>query len=337
MHPSRSLLPVVLVLSVLEAAVLPAQTRKPAATGWAVEDTSAQVVLRLRAATPVAYGYVDPVRPELVLACDRASQTVEAYIGVGVKPNTWVFAVRVDQEPVVEFTSKMRDGRSADALLQLPVPQAQARGFVASLAGRQALLLRFVRDHQREASFDLTGFDRAVGPFAAACGLEGELAAARTKAPVTASAATPRPAGRETKIGSWEVREKTSSLDDKPVVVLSTTARGDWSQLVLRCQEATPEAYVFSGSVVDSGNKDQMAVLVALDDEEPREVMAGVAAGSSAFFLPEAARLIPSLRGGKAFKVRFQRYRAKAPANASFDLTGLDRALEAFTKACPLG
>jgi hypothetical protein len=105
---------------------------------------------------------------------------------------------------------------------------------------------------------------------------------------------------------------------------------------VLRCQEGTVDAYVISGSVIDSGNKDSLTVPIAFDDEQPRDVSADLSADRAAFFLPDAKRLIQSFRGHQRFKVRFQRYRAKGPVDPIFDLGGLDQALARFTKACPI-
>jgi hypothetical protein len=326
----------ILAAALLGPVVLYAQPGKPSRTAWTVEETPAQVTLRLRSTTPVAYGYLDPIRPDLFLTCNRSTKAIEAYVDVGVKPSVWDFAIRLDQDPSVEYAGKMRDGSGAEVLHQLAIPQGQVRAFVADLVRHRALLLRFTRDRTREATWDLRGFDGAAGPLERGCGLESELAAARATPASPASVSAPRAGPRETKIGNWDVREKTSSLDDKPVVVLAASARGDWSQLVLRCQEATVEAYVVSGSVIDSAKKDSVTVPIAVDDERPREVSAGLSADLSAFFLPDATRLIQSLRGHKKFKVHFQRYRAKNPVDPVFDLSGLDRALEVFTKACPL-
>jgi hypothetical protein len=326
-----TMLPATVLLSALLAA--PGRPTRP---GWTTEQTAAQVVLKLRSSSPVVYGYVDPVRPELVLSCDRASKAVEAYVDVGVKPNSWDFAVRLDADPAIDFASRMRAGSGAEVLHQLAVPAGQARAFAAALAAHRTMVLRFTRDRLRETTYDLAGLDTVIGPFAAACGLEADVAAARTEAPGSAPAAAPRSAPAEAVVGSWKVLQKSSALDDKPVVVLVTEARGDWSRLVLRCQEGTVDAYVVSGSVIDTGNKPTVALPVAVDGEPLREVTASPSADLGALFLPDAARFVRSLRGHSTLKVQFQRYRAKGPVTPVFALEGLDRALARFTAACPL-
>jgi len=79
-------------------------------------------------------------------------------------------------------------------------------------------------------------------------------------------------------VGSWTVIEKTSTLDDRPVVVLANRDRANAVTLVLRCQEGQAEAYVKANFVMAATDKSAKTVPLPYGfDAEPPKAFTGPA------------------------------------------------------------
>jgi hypothetical protein len=144
-------------------------------------------------------------------------------------------------------------------MLELRVPAKERIAFLAQLLSHRSLRVRFSSGVLREATFDLTGLGDAIGPLEEGCALGDAMAAAHRAAPAARCPVARAPATQsspsERRVGSWTVIEKTSTLDDRPVVVL---ANRDWTNavtLVLRCQEGQAEAYVQANFVMTPTDK----------------------------------------------------------------------------------
>ena len=319
---------------------------------WVAEERGDALVVRRKSAAPVAYGYVRPYSPDLVVSCRPATKALDVFIHLGVKPTEWNFLARFDDDPALQVTGdrafddegfKAVWGPStAYQMQELRVRRPERQAFLEQLVSHRSLHVRFAAGSQREATYDLTGLPEAIGPLADACGLRDAVAAARKAAPA-ASAPRPGAAAKSTepvsrKVGSWIVVEKASAFDDRATVVLANVDRTNAVTLVLRCQEGQAEAYVQASFVMESTDKTARfkPLPYGFDGQPPNDFVGSSSQDGTGIFFPDGKAFVRELRGHRTMNVRHHRSGAKRSLPATFDLAGLDAALPAFVRNCPL-
>jgi hypothetical protein len=319
---------------------------------WLAEKRGDAFVVRRKAQAPVDYGYTNPYSPDLVVSCLPDVKTLDAFIHLGIKPREPGFLARFDADPAFQVTGEpnfdaAQWGRvwgpsTALGMLELRVSPKETIAFLAQLLSHRSLRVRFSSGVLREATFDLTGLADAIGPLEEGCALRDAMAAAHRVAP-----AAPRPVAKapatqsspsERRVGSWTVIEKTSTLDDRPVVVLANLDRTHAVTLVLRCQEGQAEAYVKANFVMAATDKSAKTVPLpyGFDGEPPKDFTGPASQDLTGVFFPDGKGFIHELRTHKTMAVRHQRSGAARALPATFDLGGLSNALEPFVKGCPI-
>jgi hypothetical protein len=300
--------------------------------GWVTQKSAEQIVV-VGESEPVNYGGFS-YRNDLRLRCDVKSRKIDVNMRTRVK-SMGPFVVRFDAEPARQIgTAQPYYWESGH---ELRVPEADVAAFVEDARTRGRLLLRHdFLGRIYDVVFDLAGLEAALEPMREACGLAAiaprpATAAARPATPATPAAPPPRQVGR------WLVRESTSALDDKPVVVLSAANVGSTMVLYLRCQEAQTEAYFVINNTVFNGNRDTRTVTfeVGVDGGEPRKYVGPTTELFKAAFLPDGRAFVDSLAGHHSVELVYTPYRRAMMETAKIDITGIDKALEPLLKACP--
>lgn len=342
------MIPIVLAL-LLQSSLIDPDRPTPK---WVAEKRGDALVVRRKSEAPVDYGYAKPYSPDLIVSCLPDSKALDVFIHLGVKPSEWGFLARFDTDPALQVTAdqafddasfkRVWGPSTAYQLQELRVRRPERQAFVAQLVSHRSLRVRFTTGAQREATYDLTGLAEAIGPLEDACGLREALVDSH-KAALAAGAAKTGAAGAKTqpmnrKVGSWLVRETTSSFDDHPIVVLANTDRTNALNLVLRCQEGQAEAYVQANFVMASTDKTAKFVPFpyGFDGQPPKDFIGSASQDLTGVFFPDGKAFLRELRGHRTMGVRHQRSGATRSVPATFDLTGLEAALPPFIKNCPL-
>jgi len=152
----------------------------------------------------------------------------------------------------------------------------------------------------------------------------------------------------ETKIettSSWAVRSETSEFKDTTDVFVSTdsddTVPCGYSgprkvSMMVRCMENTTSVYFSSECHVASGFSGYGNVEYRVNDKKAVKKGFQASTDNSALGLWSGRSSIPfikSLLGGKRLLIRFTPFN-ESPVTASFDISGIDTAVQSLRKAC---
>jgi hypothetical protein len=144
--------------------------------------------------------------------------------------------------------------------------------------------------------------------------------------------------------GQWKVDESVSKMDDSRTVALMLSAGqtiSGWPSkkvipvLILRCQEKEVNAYVVTGmaSQPELGKHKEATIRVRFDGAPAKTLIASTSTSNDSLFLPKAKSMITTMAASKTMVFQFTPFNSD-PAEASFDLRGLDGVLPKLRTAC---
>jgi len=132
-------------------------------------------------------------------------------------------------------------------------------------------------------------------------------------------------------------------MDDSRIAVLSLAAEYEvkgWlvnkrPSLVIRCQSRKTDVYVVTGMSANPelGLHEKATVTLRLDSAAPRTMVASESTDQEALFLPGGASLARQMRTATRLLFEFTPFRS-SPQQVSFDLAGLDKAIQPVQEAC---
>ncbi len=296
------------------------------AKGWTVSRGADEITVSRRSDL---VNYTGKNENELIVSCDTRSHALGARMRTQVK-TFGPFLVRFDTDPARQLgTSEPHHWASGFELI-VPAPAVQT--FIADARARRQLLLRHdFGGRMYDVHFDLTGLDAALHAFEGTCELPAPTAeAASTSQPRAASAP------RQRQIGRWSVLEKTSTIDDKPIVIVTSASADRAVTLYLRCQESAVEAYFVGNKSVFNGDPKTktVAIEVGLDGGQGTKYAGPTTELFKAVFIPDGRTFVDSLAGHRSLELTYPPWKA-APKLAKIDLTGTQAALVPLQKACP--
>ena len=140
----------------------------------------------------------------------------------------------------------------------------------------------------------------------------------------------------------WEYSSSTSPIDDSKGHILRLEANektatgifGNTPTLIIRHKEGETEVYINIGSYLGS---DEISVVHRLDNNPPRTWDWGLSSDSKAIFYPSNERpFILQMLKAKRLVIRLTPF-GESPITSTFNLTGLDEALNPMKPALRLG
>ncbi len=157
------------------------------------------------------------------------------------------------------------------------------------------------------------------------------------------SAPTP-PVATPPRSRGWEVRERTSPMDDTKTLTLSVDANEEvdgWPSqrvrptLLVRCKERSTDVYVSIGVSVQSayGAIDASDVRVRLDSARVEEQRWDESTDNQALFAPNAIRFARRLVKAQKLTFQFTPFNS-SPAIVTFDLAGADTLIPKVATLC---
>lgn len=144
--------------------------------------------------------------------------------------------------------------------------------------------------------------------------------------------------------GRWSTDFGKSEMDDSPRVTISLAANSAISAwpgkteipvIVVRCQENKTELFVRTGARpdVEHGNVNGASVRVRIDSAQPRTINTSLSTDGEALFFPGAIGLLKQWADKQKMTFQFTPYNSN-PQSTTFDIAGLNGALEPLRKAC---
>lgn len=142
--------------------------------------------------------------------------------------------------------------------------------------------------------------------------------------------------------GKWIVDTDTSALTDRESIYLFLEAEEPvptWlgtatPTVVLRCDEGRFDAYVATGSQVESGFNDQVNVRIRFDDDTPIAISMDESTGGDAMFFQNDRQTLNQLLQHNRMVLGYRPYNA-GEVEAIFDLRGLPDVVQPLLDACP--
>jgi len=138
-------------------------------------------------------------------------------------------------------------------------------------------------------------------------------------------------------VWTWLVIEDKSKIDDSTNVTMSLLANeevystfGSTNRptLVIRCKENTTEAYVITGTMLDSDD-----VLIRLDDEKAFPLKMSKSTSGKALFFPSVITNIKKFWNYHTMVFRFTPYQT-GPSTVTFNISGLKNEISPLRRAC---
>jgi type VI secretion system protein VasI len=143
----------------------------------------------------------------------------------------------------------------------------------------------------------------------------------------------------------WSVKVDTSALDDSKTVVLSLYSKNQFSSqygqlkrgtLIIRCQENTTSLYTLWGDHFMSDNRSGGRVDYRVDEKKASRVNMTESTDNKALGLWNGGgsiEFIKRLFGAKQLYTRATPF-SESPVEMTFNITGLERAIEPLREAC---
>ena len=265
--------------------------------------------------------------------------------------------VRLDQEAVTEQAVKaesLSPGLFSDQLYHF----AKARPMIEALLAHRSMLVRYAPSGGTlvATSFDLGGLDAVIGTFEQACGIDRPFARGKASSPKPASSPPTEARPSSVSAGKWSVQTEVSKFDDRAAVVATLEAVQPWMTvprgltaadpplavdppvLVMRCRDGAAEAYVAQRGRLTATLRPPLGGLLRFDEGSPESVKLAPSEDGAAFFFEKAPDLARKMLGARKMSIAFKADKktdAPLAGEAVFDLTGVDRALEQWLRACP--
>ena len=299
-------------------------------------------------------------RAKLLLKCHDKKPMVGVFIGTLNEP----FAtVRFDKEPA--FRAYLRN-RTKWGLLWTTqtVIDPETKFFekpaeiAAALLRYQTMLVRVTPENKptQEVVFQLAPLLPELAAFEKACGLEkpierpavasGTTGAAPPAAPRASSPGTAKPAVQ--KYGEWRQTISTSSIDDRPIVLLSLTqGKGSSAKssanLILRCREKVADALLGFPIPLFGPKGGYLVVRPSVDGgPQAKEWWLSPSTDGGAYFFASPPQLLKRLLASKELRLAYrpskkpETYTWMPEGEAVFSLAGLDQASKALLESCPI-
>jgi hypothetical protein len=265
--------------------------------------------------------------------------------------------VRLDQEAATEQavrSESLSPGLFSDELYHFSKP----RTMIEALLAHRSMLVRYAPSGGTfdEASFDLGGLNAVIGTFEQACGIDRPFARGResSRTPASSPPTDVRPSSFSA--GKWSVQTEVSKFDDRATVVATLEAVQPWMTvpggltaadpplavdppvLVMRCRDAAAEAYVVQQGRLTRTLRPPLGGLLRFDGGSLESVKLAPSEDGAAFFFEKVPDLAKKMLGARKMSIAFkadEKTAAPLAGEAVFDLTGVDRALEPWFRACP--
>lgn len=343
----------------LALAALAAPPAKPK-NAWKADGSGTDTTLALEAQADASLSLrfrLEALRPKLVLKCHDRKPMVGVFIG---PLNENVATVRFDREPAfkVGLYNRVKWGKlwmSSKVVDPDTLFFDKPKEIAASLLRHRKMLVRVTpaRQPAQEVTFDLPPLEPHLPAFEKACDLKEPIE--RPTVPATAPVPTPTPgrsakpkAGAQLRFGEWKQDVSTSTIDDRPIVLLSLPpAKGSSASqpasLVLRCREKEAEAFLSFERPIFGPLGSHLVVRPSADGRaSDKEWWLAPSTDRRAYFFDSAPRLLKRLLASQELRLAYRP--RKRPENhdwmpegeSVFRLGGIDRASKAFLEACPI-
>jgi hypothetical protein len=331
-----------------------------AQTEWVSTGSGSDTTLTLEAplAASLDLRSKKAARAKLILKCHDKKPMVGVFIGALNEP----FAtVRFDKEPA--FKADLRN-RTKWGLLWTTqtVVDPETKFFekpaeiAAALLRHQTLLVRVTPAEKptQEVVFQLAPLLPELPAFEQACGLEKPIerpaVASATAAAAPAARASSPATAKPTieKFGEWRRSISTSSIDDRPIVLLSlTAAKGSSAKrsanLMLRCREKVADVFLGFPFGLDGPPASHLAVRASVDGSpQAKEWWLSPSTDRAVFFFSAPPQILKRMLASKELRLSYrpakrpETYTWMPEGESIFPLAGLDQASQAFLDACPV-
>ena len=296
---------------------------------------------------------IKPLSEVLIRCRDHKPQVGLAPGSLAGEKSGSTVKVRFDQEQARDYVVTS-ENLTKDFLAGEINHFANPRAVIEALLAHRSMLVRYTANggQSKEAAFDLSGLDVAIGDFEQACGIAKPFA--RSSPNGAPRAAEPRadpqaasPAANVS-VGKWSIRQETSKFDDRKTIIVTLEAdqpwivRGKYSYpdkptLVLRCREGVAEAYIVQEKLFSTSQR-SIGVKLQFDATSPQSAELGLSEDGKVLFFAKASDLVKKMVGARRMAITFKPAKDDPlpEGDAVFDLTGVDRALDSWLQACPM-
>lgn len=320
-------------------------------TGWVVSGTGAEMTVAVSADKPIATSMsAKESRPQITLLCHDKKPWLALSIGA---LNTASTTLRFDRDAAIQapvhhqtkFSWFSNDRKVVDPnIYYFDKPER----LVTQLLGHQTLLLRVTPNDRpsQETTFPLAGLDAHITAFESGCGLEKPFERPSVVAASAAPTAKPSATAATTeKLGEWRVTKTTSTIDDRPIVLLRlspTPPAPSRVSLLLRCREKTADAYLGFERPLIAPPHAPLTIQASVDGGTAKEWVLSPSTDGKSFFFGSGPPLLKRLLAAKQFKFAFGAAKRRPgdswipEGEAVFALAGLDQASKPFLEACAL-